>query len=50
VWAKKTSESEPLMTCRKTIDGTKTRCVRIAWDEFGGYLFTARAVPGMEVA
>ncbi len=50
VWAKKMSESEPPMTCRNHRDDTETGCVRFTRDELGGYLFTARAVPGMEVA
>jgi hypothetical protein len=51
VWAKKASESDPLMTCRKgPIDDIETRPERTAWDEPGGSLPTGQAVSGMEVA
>jgi hypothetical protein len=50
VWARKASESEPLMTCRKKLDGIETRVVLVPWDEFGGCLRAARMVPGMEAA
>lgn len=46
----KASESEPLLTCRKFLDGIKTRAASWAWDKPGGHLSTAQAVPGMEVA
>jgi len=42
--------SEPLMTCRKRIGGIKTWVDSVPWDERGGYLFTAHAVPGMKAA
>jgi hypothetical protein len=50
VRVEKASESEPLMTCRKPMDGIETgECVSLR-DEPGGRLFTAQVVPGMEVA
>jgi hypothetical protein len=46
----KASESEPPKTCRKLLDGIETRYVNLSWDEPGGDLFTAQAVPGIQVA
>lgn len=34
----KTSESEPLMKCRKVLDDVKTRPGGVVWEEPGGYL------------
>jgi hypothetical protein len=50
VWARKASESEPLMTCRKFMDDIKTGGAMRLRDESGGYLSTAQVVSGMEVA
>jgi hypothetical protein len=50
VGVEKASESEPLMTCRKPMDGIETGGCVCLRDEPGGYLSTAQAVPGMEVA
>ena len=50
VWAKKTSESEPLKTCRNHRNDIETGLVRLVREKLGGYLSTARAVSGMEVA
>jgi len=51
VWAKKTSESDPLMTCRKAgIDDIETGFDEMARDEPGGSLLIGQAVSGMEVA
>jgi hypothetical protein len=50
VWAKKTSESDPLTTCRNHQDDIRTGLVRLPREKLGGYLPTARAVSGMEVA
>jgi hypothetical protein len=50
VWAKKTNESEPLLTRRKGIDDIKTGVMPIPRDEPGGDLFTGQAVSGVEVA
>jgi hypothetical protein len=50
VRAKKANASEPLMTCRKNLDGTETEGIFLPWDEPGSNLLTAQTVPGMEVA
>jgi len=50
VWTTKASASEPLMTCRKRIDGIKTGVESFPRDEPGGSLPTGQVVPGMEVA
>jgi hypothetical protein len=50
VWAKKASESDPLMTCRNRIGDIKTGPGMAARDEPGGSLLTGQAVSGMEVA
>jgi len=50
VCAGKTNVSEPLMTCRKRIDVAETRLHRLAWDEFGRCLLTARVATGMKTA
>ena len=42
--------SEPLWKCRKRIGGIETRVESVPWDERGGYLSTARVVPGMKAA
>ena len=46
----KANASEPLMTCRKRKDYIKTGSVELFRDEFGGSLFTDRAVYGMKEA
>jgi hypothetical protein len=50
VWARKASESEPLMTCRKFMDDIKTEGAIHLRDEPGGNLSTAQAVSGIKVA
>lgn len=50
VWARKASESEPLMTCRKFMDDIETGCAIHARDESGGDLSTAQAVSGIKMA
>src|SRR3954471_18766019 len=50
VGTEKANESEPLMKCRKRIDGIETGVQLLPRDESGGYLFTALAVPGTKVA
>jgi len=50
VWAKKASESDPLMTCRNRIGDIETGPGMSARDEPGGCLLTGQAVSGMEVA
>ena len=42
--------SEPLMTCRKRIDGIETEASRYLGMSLGEDLLTAQAVPGMKVA
>ncbi len=46
----KASESEPPKTCRNVSDGIETRYVVLSWDESGGDLLIAQAVPGIQVA
>src|SRR4051794_41920085 len=50
VRTEKANESEPLMKCRKRIDGIETGVQLLPREESGGYLFTALAVPGTKVA
>jgi hypothetical protein len=50
VGIRKTSVSEPLMTCRNVLDDIETGCLLSAWDESGGSPFTGQVVSGMEVA
>jgi hypothetical protein len=47
---KKTSESEPLMKRRNIYDDIETEGCLLSRDKSGGYLFTAQAVSGVEVA
>jgi hypothetical protein len=42
--------SEPLITCRNSMDGIKTEESRYLGKQPGGDLLTAQVVPGMEVA
>jgi hypothetical protein len=46
----KTSESDPLMKRRNIYDGIETEGCQLSRDQSGGHLFTAQAVPGVEVA
>lgn len=46
----KANASEPLMKCRKRIDGIKTGRKSLTRDEPGGNLPTAQAVSGIKVA
>ena len=50
VGTEKANESEPLMKCRKRIDGIETGVQLLPRDDSGGYLSTALAVPGTKVA
>jgi hypothetical protein len=50
VRTKKANASEPLMTCRKDIDGIETEESRYLGKQPGGNLPTAQVVPGMKVA
>ena len=50
VGTEKANESKPLMTCRKRRDDIETRVALLPWDKPGGYLLTALAVSGTEVA
>jgi hypothetical protein len=50
VRGEETNASEPLITCRKTLDVIKTSCAGINWDEHGGSLPTAHAVTGIKAA
>jgi hypothetical protein len=50
VCAGQTNVSEPLMTCRKRIDVAETRLQRLACDELGRCLLTARVATGMKTA
>src|ERR671925_720414 len=50
VRVKKANGSEPLMTCRKRIDGIETEESRYLGREPGGDLLTAQVVPGIKVA
>ena len=50
MWAKKASESDPLMTCRNRIGDIKTGPGMSARDEPGRSLLIGQAVSGMEVA
>jgi hypothetical protein len=50
VWITKASASEPLMTCRKRIDGIETGVELLLRDEPGGCLLTGQVVSGMKVA
>lgn len=45
-----TNASEPLTTCRKTLDAIETSCADINWDQLGGSLPTAQAVTGKKAA
>jgi hypothetical protein len=50
VRTEKATASEPLMSCRKRIDDIETGEESLTRDEPGGYLPTAQAVSGIEVA
>ena len=50
VWARKASESEPPMTCRKLVGDVKTGGAIHLREEPGGNLPTAQAASGMKVA
>ena len=50
VGTEKANASEPLLNCRKRSDGIETGVQLLPRDESGGYLSTALAVPGTEVA
>ncbi len=45
-----TNASEPLMKCRKLMDGVKTGGKSVIRDKSGGNLFTVQAASGMKVA
>jgi hypothetical protein len=46
----KAIERKPLMKRREAPHDIRTRPYALVWDQFGGYLFTARAVSGVKVA
>lgn len=46
----KANASEPQMACRNSEDGIETRRALRAWDQPGGNLSTAQAVPGIYAA
>ena len=50
VRSEKANVSEPLMTCRKSIDDIETGVQSLPRDEPGGYLLTALVVSGTKVA
>jgi hypothetical protein len=50
VRAEKANVSEPLMTCRNSIDDIETRVLLLPWDEPGGCLLIGLVVSGTEVA
>ena len=50
VGAEKANESEPLMTCRNSMDDIEIRVLLLPWDKPGGDLLTALVVSGMKVA
>jgi hypothetical protein len=50
VWITKASVSEPLMKCRKRIDGIKTGVESLPRDEPGECLLIGQVVSGMKVA
>src|ERR1700752_2688641 len=50
VWAKKASASDPLMTCRKLLDDSRTGFASLARDQSGGCLLIGQALSGMKVA
>jgi hypothetical protein len=45
-----TNASEPLITCRKTLDAIKTSGAETNWEELGRSLLTAQVVAGIKVA
>ena len=50
VGAEKANVSEPLLKCRKRIDGIETRVQLLPWDEPGGCLLIGQVVSGTKVA
>jgi hypothetical protein len=50
VWVKKTTASEPLMTCRKRRDDVKTGGESLPREQSGGHLQTAQMASGMKAA
>jgi hypothetical protein len=50
VGVEKANVSEPLMKCRKRIDGIETGVQLLPWDEPGGGLLTGQVVPGTKAA
>jgi len=50
VRGEETNASEPLITCRKTLDVIKTRGADYNWDQLGGSLPTAQVVTGIKAA
>ena len=50
VRGEETNASEPLITCRKTLDVIETRCAAIIEDKPGGSLPTAQVVTGIKAA
>jgi hypothetical protein len=50
VRAEKANVSEPLMTCRNSIDDIETRVLLLPWDKPGGCLLIGLVMSGTEVA
>ena len=50
VWIKEMSASEPLMRCRKNMDGVKTGVLDEFQDKSRGHLLTVWAASGIKVA
>jgi hypothetical protein len=50
VGAEKANVSEPLMTCRKSMDDIETRVQSLPWDKPGGCLLIGLVVSGTKVA
>jgi len=46
----KTNASEPLMKCRKGMDGVETGGAKLLWEKLGRCVLTARVASGMKVA
>ena len=47
---KETSESEPLMTCRKGLVDIRTGAAKLSWEKSKGSLLTAWSVSGIQAA
>jgi hypothetical protein len=47
---RKMNANEPLMTCRKPLDQSKTKLVKVVWDKLSENLFIGSILCGIEVA